>query len=81
MRRQIPTVGIVITVIILVALGIVLIWRFAGHKPIGTFGEFRQQQGQLMFGSPGGMMPAPRPPQQRGQSPTGGQAPSSLGGQ
>lgn len=81
MRQQIPLAVVVIIVAVAVVLGAVLIWQFAGRKPAGTFEEFRQQQGQPSGGLPGGMMPAPRPPQQRGQPSAGGGVPSPPKGQ
>lgn len=58
----------VAVVLALVAL-VLVVWagfKFLGPRPQGTFEEFRQQSVQG-GGPPGGLMPAPRRPEERRQ--------------
>lgn len=73
MSRQIPTIVAVIIIAIVVVVAAVLIWQRAGQKPVVGYEEFKEMMGgQPMGGPPGELMPAPRPPEKRGQPPVKG---------
>jgi hypothetical protein len=61
--QKIPLPVAIAVIVAAVLLACWLGFRYLGQKPQGTFEEFRQQS--LKGGPPGGMMPAPRRPEER----------------
>jgi hypothetical protein len=72
MQQKIPTAVAVVIIVVVLLVAIFIVWRKAGEKPVVGYEEFRKQmQGQPMGGPPGGLQPAPRPPEKRPAQPGG----------